>query len=226
MIINGYLRRDTFQSFLLSKKPISRTDSVLDCIYKRISSRETLKKIITKAEFFLTIFVFLRILPKTTNQWHTKQWHLTVQITPKGLTFILVKKNFEKIFRFGQDLGSKFSDRVSQNGHFGGNGLRGLTLLIERITEEGPSCLQKKGNKVFLRLPGETDVGRSGAQLGTRCPKLGIRCPNWAPSRPFYDLLLKIFFCIKVSRVCFETHFYCFNPQILPNRNEQRIFFD
>jgi hypothetical protein len=33
--------------------------------------------------------------------------------------------------------------------------------------------------------------------------------PNWAPSRPFYDLLLKFFFRIKVSRDCFETHFYC-----------------
>jgi len=62
-------------------------------------------------------------------------------ITPKGLPFILVKKIFEKIFRFGQDLGSKFSDRVLQNGHFGGNGLRGLTSLLERITEDGLSCL-------------------------------------------------------------------------------------
>ena len=64
--------------------------------------------------------------------------------TPKGLTSILVKKNFEKIFRFGQDLGSKFSDRELQNGHFGFNGLRGLTSLLERITEEGLSCLEKK----------------------------------------------------------------------------------
>jgi hypothetical protein len=58
---------------------------------------------------------------------------------PKGLPFILVKKIFEKIFRFGQDLGSKFSHRELQNGHFGGNGLRGLTSLLERITEEGLS---------------------------------------------------------------------------------------
>jgi hypothetical protein len=62
-------------------------------------------------------------------------------ITPKGLPFILVKKIFEKIFRFGQDLGSKFSHRELQNGHFGGNGLRGLTSLLERITEDGLSCL-------------------------------------------------------------------------------------
>ena len=62
-------------------------------------------------------------------------------ITPKGLPFILVKKNFEKIFRFGQDLGSKFSNRVLQNGHFDGNGLKGLTSLLKRITEDALSCL-------------------------------------------------------------------------------------
>ena len=56
-----------------------------------------------------------------------------------------------KIFRFGQDLGSKFSDRELQNGHFGGNGLRGLTSLLERITEEGLSCLEKKNFWKFLQ---------------------------------------------------------------------------
>ena len=56
----------------------------------------------------------------------------------------MVKKNFEKILRFGQDLGFKFSHRELQNGHFGGNGLRGLTSLLERITEEGLSCLKIK----------------------------------------------------------------------------------
>jgi hypothetical protein len=72
----------------------------------------------------------------------------------------LVKKIFEKIFRFGQDLGSKFSHRELQNGHFGGNGLRGLTSLLERITEEGLSCLEKK--KIF------EISSRDGQDLGSK----------------------------------------------------------
>ena len=76
------------------------------------------------------------------------------------MTLICVKKKFEKILRFGENLGSKFSDQELRNGHFGGNGLRGLTSLLERITEEGLSCLETKN---FFEIS-----SRDGQDLGSK----------------------------------------------------------
>ena len=77
----------------------------------------------------------------------------------------MVKKKFEKILRFDQNLGSKFSDRESENGHFDGNGLKGLASLLNISTQEGLSCVQKK--KILEIL------SRVGQDLGSKISNFG-----------------------------------------------------
>ena len=78
---------------------------------------------------------------KKKNFWVEIEFPFIERVAPKGLNFILTKKNFEKELRFSQDLGSKISDLASQNCNFGKNWPKRLGPLLERVAVEGLSCL-------------------------------------------------------------------------------------